>query len=100
MAIRITPSLIEESGSKIRELGCEYLDKINLMYSKIDEDLHQYWSGDTYNAFQQTFASYKEDLNSLGVLLRDNYYEALHNISSQFNNTASELIDIANSARK
>ena len=98
-SIRITPELVEASGNKISGLGTEYLNKIDSMYSKIDTDLHQYWSGDTYNAFQQTFASYKEDLKALGVLLRDNYKEALHTVATRFNDTASNLIDIANSAR-
>ena len=99
MAIRITPELVESSGSKISNLGNEYLNKISSMYSKIDSDLHQYWSGETYDAFQQTFASYREDLESLGILLRDNYYETLHTIATKFSNTANDLIDIANSAR-
>lgn len=99
MAIRITPELVEQSGNKISSLGTEYLNEINNMYSKIDSDLHQYWSGSTYDAFQQTFASYREDLESLGKLLRDNYKETLHTIASNFNTTASNLIDIANSAR-
>ena len=99
MAIRITPELVEQSGNKISELGTEYLNKISDMYSKIDSDLHQHWSGATYDAFQQTFASYKEDLESLGKLLRDNYKETLHTIATNFNTTASNLIDIANSAR-
>lgn len=99
MAIRITPELVESSGNHISELGSQYLTKIDSMYSKIDTDLHQYWSGDTYDAFRQTFESYRSDLQALGILLRDNYRETLHNIASRFTNTASDLIDIANSAR-
>ena len=100
MATRITPELVETSGNRISELGAQYLEKITEMYNKIDVDLNQYWSGDTYNAFKQSFSSYREDLESLGILLRDNYRDTLHTIASKFSSTAESLISMASQSRK